>query len=56
MYIATLSLEKTFLGGGGVGWLDQLKIEPAQPQLSWGLGSAWQKEKEKEKNVVYSGH
>ena len=22
------------VGGGGGGWLDQLKIEPAQPQLS----------------------
>ena len=27
---------------GGGGWLDQLKIEPAQPQLSLGLGWAWQ--------------
>ena len=44
MYFVNWSLEKAFPGWwvGGGGWLDQLKIEPAQPQLSWGLGWAWQ--------------
>ena len=33
------------MGGGGVGWLDQVGIKPTQPHLSWSLGRAWQQTK-----------